>query len=222
MSTHPLPRLVETFLSPVARLPPPLLLEPAGLAKFAATGGGNVYLRRFPQTAEWWSTAYGIQVVSSDNNTLVPIKEWLDTMGVKPTNRSAHNLATWKKLGLPGCSKYPLARRAPLTIWDVIGKTPLKPDSPLYVKSTDRTFLPVDKEWITLTPIKAKSVFAAGMTNAEIVVAAVGLALTLTLTSDSGFSPLPMFFRPSSCGSVASVSAQRELSVPCNAYSISG
>lgn len=41
-------------------------------------------------------------------------------MGVKPTNRSAHNLATWKKLGLPGCSKYPLARRAPLTIWDVM------------------------------------------------------------------------------------------------------
>ncbi|XRB16712.1 hypothetical protein RI054_13g65560 [Pseudoscourfieldia marina] len=127
MSTHPLPRLVETFLSPVARVPPPLLLEPGGLAKFAAPGGGNVYLDDIANMASevlkinmqmsslrlswrivctdseaWWSTAYGIQVV----NTLVPIKEWLDTMGVKPTNRSAHNLATWKKLGLPGCSKY--------------------------------------------------------------------------------------------------------------------
>ena len=97
---------------------------------FLFHGGGNNNTRR-AQTAEWWSTAYGIQVVSSDNNKLVPIKEWLDTMGVKPTNRSAHNLATWKKLGLPGCSKYPLARRAPLTIWDVIGKTPLKPDAAL-------------------------------------------------------------------------------------------
>ena len=53
---------------------------------FLFHGGGNNNTRR-AQTAEWWSTAYGIQVVSSDNNTLVPIKEWLDTMGVKPTNR---------------------------------------------------------------------------------------------------------------------------------------
>ena len=42
---------------------------------------------------------------------------------------------------------------ARLAIWDVIGKTPLKPDSPLYVKSTDRTFLPVDKKQIELIPM---------------------------------------------------------------------
>lgn len=39
---------------------------------------------RRAQTAEWWSTAYGIQVVSSDNNTLVPIKEWLEPWASSP------------------------------------------------------------------------------------------------------------------------------------------
>ena len=50
---------------------------------------------------------------------------------------------TWKRLGLPGCAKYPLARRAPVTH---VPSVPLSRDSPLFIAANRRTFVPVDKE----------------------------------------------------------------------------